>query len=359
LEQPSQTKIYTECVDLLKSLISTPSFSKEEDKSAKLLIDYLSSKGIPFQRKGNNIWAQNKHFDIQKKTLLLNSHHDTVRPNQSYTRNPFAPDVENGKLFGLGSNDAGGALVCLLGVFVWFYDALDLPFNIVFAASAEEEISGADGLEDVISDLGNIDFAIVGEPTLLEIAVAERGLMVVDITTHGVAGHAARNEGVNAIYLALQEIEILRNIAFEKESVWLGKTTLNATIIQAGKAHNQVPDVCTYTLDIRLNEHYSHESVLEILKQHISSKINLRSERLKPSFIALDHPLILSAQKLGIKLYGSPTTSDQALMPWPSIKMGPGDSARSHSADEFIYLHEIKSGLDAYYNLIRNCFQYF
>ncbi|MCO6495836.1 MAG: M20/M25/M40 family metallo-hydrolase [Bacteroidetes bacterium] len=312
----------------------------------------MQSLQIPAYRIGNNVWSKNLYYDSKKPTLLLNSHHDTVKPNSGYTLNPFEPLEKDGKSYGLGSNDAGGALVCLLGAFVHFYEKKDLPFNIIYAATAEEETSGTGGVELVSTELGKIDFAIVGEPTLLKIAVAERGLMVVDAVAKGKAGHAARNEGINAIYIALKDIEKIKNLTFDKESEWLGKISMNVTVIQAGTAHNQVPEKCSFTIDIRLNEHYTHEQVLEILQNNLQSELKIRSSRMKPSFIDLNHPLIIAAQRLNIDLYGSPTTSDQALMPWDSIKLGPGDSARSHSADEFIFIQEIEDGLNCYCSLI-------
>lgn len=352
MEQLLLSDINSEIYRLLKRLIAIPSFSKQEDQSAQEIIKQLEKHGIPSNSVGNNIWAKNLHYHADKPTLLLNSHHDTVKPNSAYTLNPFEAIEKDGKLYGLGSNDAGGALVCLLGAFLYFYPKENLPFNIIFAASAEEEISGTRGIELVMPKLGKIDIAIVGEPTLLKIAVAERGLMVVDCVAKGKAGHAARNEGINAIYIALQDIEKIKNHKFKKNSQWLGEVSMNVTMIQAGTAHNQVPEQCSFTIDIRLNEHYTHTQVFEWLQDNLQSEMSMRSDRMKPSFISAVHPLIKSANELGIELYGSPTTSDQALMPWDSIKIGPGDSARSHSADEFIYTQEIEDGLNLYCNLI-------
>jgi acetylornithine deacetylase len=339
-------------IDLLQQLISIPSFSKEEDKTAGLLMGFMKYHGMEPMRKGNNVWAKNKFFDANKPTILLNSHHDTVRPNPCYTRDPFTANVEDGKLFGLGSNDAGGPLVSLLVTFLYFYELSDLKYNFVLAATAEEEISGTGGIELIWKDLPKIDFAIVGEPTLTDIAIAEKGLLVLDCISHGKAGHAAREEGVNAIYVALKDIEWFRNFKFPKTSEALGEIKMSVTMIQAGQAHNQVPPECKFTVDIRVSDAYTLEEVVEVVKQNVSCSIASRSLRLKPSGISSDHPLAKAGKQLGKNLYGSPTTSDQALIPVPSIKMGPGDSARSHSADEFIYVKEIEEGIESYIALL-------
>lgn len=338
--------------ELLQQLVTIPSFSREEDKTAGLIASFLQHHNMEVHRKGNNVWAKNKYFDPAKPTLLLNSHHDTVRPNPGYTRNPFSPNIEEGKLFGLGSNDAGGPLVAMLMTFFYFYEQQNLKYNIVIAATAEEEISGTGGIELVWNELPKVDFAIVGEPTLTDIAIAEKGLLVLDCISHGKAGHAAREEGVNAIYKALPDIEWFRTCKFPKVSASLGEIKMSVTIIQAGQAHNQVPSECKFTVDVRVTDAYTLEEVLETIKGHVKCTVTPRSMRLRPSGIAQDHPLIQAATKLGKKQYGSPTTSDQALIPVPSIKMGPGDSARSHSADEFIYLDEIDNGIDEYIRLI-------
>ena len=339
-------------ISLLRELIAIPSLSKEENGTADQIESFLRQNNIATQRKGNNVWAKNKHFSDGKPTILLNSHHDTVKPNSAYTRDPFKPSIEDGKLYGLGSNDAGGPLVSLLGTFLCFYDKAELPFNIIYAATAEEEISGRNGVESIITELGNIDLAIVGEPTLMNMAVAERGLLVLDCKAIGKAGHAARNEGVNAIYLAMDDIAWFRTFKFEKESQWLGAVGMNVTVINAGTAHNQVPAECSYVVDVRLNECYTNEEVLSIILSHVKSEVRERSTRIKPSFIDTDHPLVSAAKKIGMELYGSPTTSDMALMPWQSVKVGPGDSARSHSADEFIYVREIEEGIKKYILLL-------
>lgn len=339
-------------IGLLQQLISIPSFSKEEDKTANLLMSFFKHHEIEASRKGNNVWAKNKFFDPSKPTLLLNSHHDTVKPNPAYTRNPFSADMEEGKLYGLGSNDAGGPLVSLITTFFYFYKLENLKYNLVLAATAEEEISGTNGVELIWNDLPKIDCAIVGEPTLTEIAIAEKGLMVLDCVTYGKAGHAAREEGVNAIYLALKDIEWFRTYKFPKVSAALGEIKMSVTVVHAGQAHNQVPAECKFTVDVRVTDAYTLEEILETVKLNVSCEVTARSLRLRSSGVSENHPLVLSGKSLGKKLYGSPTTSDQALIPVPSIKMGPGDSARSHSADEFIYLYEIEDGIESYLSLL-------
>jgi len=350
----SEEQLSDIATDLLKKLISTPSFSREEDKTAYLIEDFFRQYAISTERKGNNVWVKNKFLDASKPTLLLNSHHDTVKPNPAYTRDPFTPTVEDGKLYGLGSNDAGGPLVSLIATFLYFYSQSDLKYNIVLAATAEEEISGTNGIESIYSLLPKVDCAIVGEPTLTDIASAEKGLMVLDCVAHGKAGHAAREEGVNAIYEAIKDIEWFKTYSFPKVSHTLGKVKMSVTVINAGQAHNQVPPECKFTVDIRATDAYTLEELLEIIRQNVSCTVTPRSLRLRPSGIDANHPLMLAAKKLNKKLYGSPTTSDQALIPAPSIKMGPGDSARSHSADEFIYLKEIEQGIRSYIELLKN-----
>jgi acetylornithine deacetylase len=340
-----------EAVQLLTQLISIPSFSREEDKTADAIQSFFKKHSIPTHRHGNNIWVKNLKFDEGRPTLLLNSHHDTVKPNPGYTRDPFKPVVENGKLFGLGSNDAGGPLVSLIATFLHFYSK-PLKYNLVLAATAEEEVSGINGIESIWTKLPEIDCAIVGEPTLTDIAVAEKGLMVLDCVAKGKAGHAAREEGVNAIYQSLEDINWFRTYSFPKISETLGKVKMSVTVINAGQAHNQVPVECKFTVDVRVTDVYTLEEILEIIKSNTTSEILPRSLRLRPSGIDNSHPLVVSSKKLRKKMYGSPTTSDQALIPVPSIKVGPGDSARSHSADEFIYLDEIEAGIDTYIKII-------
>ena len=341
-----------EATELLKKLIETQSFSKEEDKTALLLEAFFTKNDIPFQRKKNNIWAYNLHFDASKPTLLLNSHHDTVKPNKSWTLDPFEALVKDGKLFGLGSNDAGGCLVSLIATFCYFYQRKDLTYNIVIAATAEEEISGKEGLEIVIPLLPEISFAIVGEPTEMHLAVAEKGLLVLDCTAKGKSGHAAREEGDNAIYKAMKDIDWIRNYQFQKVSPTLGPVKMSVTIINAGTQHNVVPDACTFTIDVRATDQYTLEEIIDVIQENIDSEVNARSIRLRPSSIPMDHPIVLAGLRLGRNAYGSPTTSDQALLDCPSLKMGPGHSGRSHSADEFIYLHEIEDGISQYISML-------
>jgi acetylornithine deacetylase/succinyl-diaminopimelate desuccinylase-like protein len=339
-------------VNLLEQLIAIPSFSKEEDKTAAVLEGFLRQHQVASHRKGNNVWATNRNFNTQLPTILLNSHHDTVKPNSQYTRDPFKSEIIDGKLFGLGSNDAGGPLVSLIATFLHFYDQQNLKYNIVIAATAEEEISGTGGVESIWEQLPKIDFAIVGEPTLCKMAIAEKGLMVLDCVASGKAGHAAREEGVNAIYVALQDIEWIKKYKFPKVSETLGEIKMTVTIINAGKQHNVVPAECLYTIDVRVTDQYSLEEVLEVIRNNVKSEVTPRSLRMRSSGIDGSHALVEAAKKLGIALYGSPTTSDQALIPVPSVKIGPGDSARSHTADEFIYVVEIVEGIDTYIRLL-------
>ena len=340
-------------ISLLKQLIETPSLSREENKTADLIQCFLSDEGINSNRLGNNIWVQNLHYDTTKPTILLNSHHDTVKPNAGYTKDPFAAAVEDGKLFGLGSNDAGGCLVSLIATFLYFYSQEDLTYNLVLAASAEEEISGKQGVESLLPHLPKIDFAIVGEPTQMHLAIAEKGLMVLDCTVYGTAGHAARNEGENALYKAIKDIEWFRQYVFPEISASLGPVKMSVTVIEAGKQHNVVPDTCHFVVDVRTTDAYSNEETLAIIREHVGCEVVPRSTRLNPSGIAKDHPFVVAGLMLGRETYGSPTLSDQALMPFPSVKMGPGDSARSHTADEFIYVKEIEEGVDMYIALLR------
>lgn len=346
-----------EAIELLKSLIATPSFSKEEQHTAQIIETYLKSKGVQTNRLENNVWAVNLHFDEQKPTLLLNSHHDTVKPNKGYTKDPFAPIVEDGKLYGLGSNDAGGCLVSLIATFLYYYTQENLPFNLIIAATAEEEISGKNGIELLIPHLPKVSFAIVGEPTLLNMAIAERGLMVIDAVANGVAGHAARGEGENALYKAMSDINWIHNYHFNQISPFLGPVKMTVTVIETeNKQHNVVPAQCKFVIDVRVNELYTFDQILDTLRDNITSKIQPRSTRLKSSIIPKEHPLVQAGLKMGKTYYGSPTTSDKALMPFPALKMGPGDSARSHTADEFIYLDEIERGIQDYIEIIHHCF---
>lgn len=355
MESKNIENLKGEAVSLLKKLIQTPSLSKEEKPTAELISDFLYSKNIVFSRKGNNVWATNRHFDPQLPTILLNSHHDTVKPNQGFTRNPFEAHIEEGKLYGLGSNDAGGCLVSLIMAFVYFYEQ-KLPYNLILAASAEEEISGKGGIESLLPKLPEIHLAIVGEPTLLQLAVAEKGLLVVDAEVKGKAGHAARDEGVNAIYKALEDLNLIKDYRFKKKSDYLGENKVTATIIQAGSQHNVVPDLCTYTLDVRVTDAYSLEEAFEELNAVLQADLKPRSLRLNSSRIDPKHKILKVAEQMGLTLYGSPTLSDQALIPYPSVKIGPGDSARSHTPDEFIYLEEIERGVEFYIDLLTTYF---
>lgn len=345
----------SKAIELLKQLVSIPSFSGEESATADVLYQYLEQEGVTVNRSGNNVWAVNKFFSNSKPTLLLNSHHDTVKPNSGYTRDPFRAEIADGKLYGLGSNDAGGALTAMIAAFLHFYQARHLNFNIVLAATAEEEISGQGGLESIWSVLPPIDFAIVGEPTSCKMAVAEKGLLVLDCMASGIAGHAARDEGENAIYNALNDIEWFRTYQFPRISKTLGPVKMTVTVIEAGKQHNVVPAECRFTVDVRVTDAYTIDEVLAEISKHVSCDVRPRSVRLKPSGIEPEHLLVKAAQALGIETYGSPTTSDQALIPVPSVKIGPGDSARSHMADEFIYTDEIKEGIAMYIRLLNQC----
>ena len=345
-------KLQNDAVALLKELIAISSFSREEDKTAAVIERFLEERSVETQRKGNNVWAYNAHFDASKPTLLLNSHHDTVKPNSGYTRDPFSPDVKEGKLYGLGSNDAGGCLVSLIATFLYYYNNTDLTYNLCLAATAEEEISGLNGLESILPELGTLDFAIVGEPTLMNLAIAERGLMVLDCQVHGKAGHAAREEGDNAIYRALKDIEWFRTYRFAKVSELFGPLKMSVTVINAGTQHNVVPELCSFTVDVRVTDAYTNEEVLKIIKTNVDCDVKPRSTRLKPSSIDKDHPVVQSGIRMGKETYGSPTTSDQALLSIPSVKVGPGDSARSHMADEYVYVQEILDGVAGYVALL-------
>ena len=340
-------------IDLLKQLIATPSFSKEEDNSSALIRAFLEKKEVKTEQYLYNIWAKNKYFDATKPTILLNSHHDTVKPNKGYTLDPFSPIEKDGKLFGLGSNDAGGSLVSLIASFLYFYDKENLKYNILLAATAEEEISGHNGIEVLLPQLGNLDFAIVGEPTQMNMAVAEKGLMVLDCTVIGKAGHAAREEGENAITKAIKDIEWFSSYKFDKVSDLLGPVKMSVTVIDTdNKAHNVVPAQCKFVVDCRVNELYTFEEMLGTIKSNVQSDIKPRSTRLRSSSIALDHPIVEAGLRMKRNYYGSPTTSDKALMHFPSLKIGPGDSARSHTADEYIYIDEIKEGIELYIQLL-------
>ena len=340
-------------IDLLKNLIKTPSFSKEEDATAQILEDWFRAEGMVCHRKLNNVWSINKHFDQTKPTILLNSHHDTVKPNSAYTKDPFLPEEADGKLYGLGSNDAGGCLVGLMAAFSYFYEKENLAYNFVMAATAEEEISGDHGIAFTLPLLPKIDIAIVGEPTMLDMAIAEKGLVVFDCSIKGTPGHAAHiTNDKNPIYKGLQDLEWFNSYTFSKVSETLGPVKMTVTQINAGKQHNVVPSELHFVVDTRVNDQYSNQEVLEIVKKHTSSKVKERSLHLNSSFINPDHKIVKAGIKLGKKTYGSPTLSDQCRLTCQSLKVGPGDTLRSHSADEFIYIQEIKDGVQFYIDLL-------
>lgn len=339
-------------VELLKSLIRNPSFSKEEEATADVLESFFKSRELKVNRKDNNLWVKNKYFDPAKQTILLNSHHDTVRPRLDWTIDPFSPVIEGDKLSGLGSNDAGAALVSLIGVFLKYYDNKKLDYNLILLASAEEEISGKNGVESVLKHLGKVDFGIIGEPTGMEMAIAEKGLMVLDCLAKGKSGHAAKNSGVNAIYIAMDDISWIKNYRFSLVSEILGPVKMTATMIESGSQHNVVPDFCKFVVDVRNTDSYSNEEVLQIVKDNLKSEVIARSTRLQPSAISEDHILVKTAASLGINTFGSDTLSDQVLMKFPTVKMGPGDSLRSHTPDEYIYLNEVRNGIEIYKQLL-------
>ncbi len=345
--------LYQNACELLKGLIRLPSYSTEENKTTDLIQFFLEKEEIKTFRYLNNVWAKNLYFDEKKPTILLNSHHDTVKPNAGYTLDPFEPLEKEGKLYGLGSNDAGASLVSLWAVFVYFFEK-KLPFNLIFAATAEEEISGKNGIEALLEHLPKIALGIVGEPTQMHMAVAERGLMVLDCTVKGKAGHAARNEGENAIYKAMKDIEWFKNYRFPRKSDYLGEIGMNITLIQAGQQHNVVPDICRFTVDVRSTDAYTNLEILEIIKKNTICEVQARSTRLNPSGIRLDHPIVQKARAIGRNLFASPTLSDQALMPFETVKMGVGLSARSHTADEFVFLEEIEEGIGLYIKLLED-----
>lgn len=341
-----------EYIELLRSLIAVKSFSRAEKDAAYLMRQFLSQAGIPFQTKTNNTWARNLHWKEGLPVIVLDSHIDTVKPSGGYTRDPFSADIEDGILYGLGSNDAGGPLVTLLATFMHFYSQENLPYNLIYVASAEEEVSGLDGLVSIIEDLGHFDLAIVGEPTQMQMAIAEKGLLVLDCMAHGKSGHAAREEGDNAIYKAIADIDKLKSFRFPKSSSILGCVKLSVTMISAGTQHNVVPDACSFVVDVRTNEYYSNQEAYKIIDQLIESDVKPRSLRLNSSGIPVEHPIVQRGIQLGLDYYGSPTTSDQAIIPYSSIKIGPGDSARSHTANEYILISEMEEGLRIYIDLL-------
>ena len=346
-------KLILEAISLLKSLIKTPSFSSEEHHTALLIESWFQDSDISFNRTNNNIWAINKYFDETKPTLLLNSHHDTVRPTNGYTNDPFDPIINAGKLYGLGSNDAGGCLVSLLATFSFFYHHKHLKYNLVMVASAEEESSGENGLNSMLSIIPEISVAIIGEPTLMQLAIAEKGLVVFDAKVIGTPGHAAHKNDDNAIYNSIEVLKWFQEYTFEKYSESLGDVKMTVTQIEAGKQHNAIPSEVTLVVDVRVNDRYSNKEIAEILENESPcSTIVPRSLRLNSSSISVEHDLIKAGLELGRKTYGSPTLSDQSVLSCPSLKLGPGDSTRSHTADEFIYLQEIEEGITLYIKLL-------
>ena len=346
-------ELKAEAIALLKELIAIPSFSKDEGVTADVIGNFLRNKNLVPHRLGNNVWAFASTYNPDLPTIWLNSHHDTIKPNSGYTKDPFSALEQEGKLFGLGSNDAGGPLVALIATFCNFLGK-DLPFNLLLIASAEEEISGPQGISSLISILPPAELVLVGEPTQMKLAVAEKGLLVLEGTVKGKAGHAAREEGINAIYLALTDLEKMKNFQFQKISPFLGPTKVSCTVIHAGEQHNMVPEMCRYVLDIRINELYTHEEVLEELKSVLTADLVPRSLRLRSSNLPEGHLLQQVATSMGLEKFGSPTLSDQALIPYPSAKIGPGDSARSHTADEFIFIHEVEESISTYISILEN-----
>ncbi|MBQ0073717.1 MAG: M20 family metallo-hydrolase [Prevotella sp.] len=343
-----------DAVELLTKLIATPSVSRDEKNAADIMQQAMIDYGFTPCREGNNLWILSEDWDNHRPTILLNAHIDTVKPVSTWTRDPFSPTIEGDRLYGLGSNDCGGGLVSLLQVFRYLQkeSAEGEKCNFIYLASCEEEVSGVGGIRAVLPLLPKIDVAIVGEPTGMQPAIAERGLMVIDGVAHGKSGHAARNEGVNAIYEALDDLMFIREYKFEKVSELLGPTKMQCTVVNSGTQHNVVPDECRFIIDVRTNEHYTNEDVFAFLQTKLKSELKARSFHLHSSSISKDHPLIQRCISMGMTPFGSPTLSDQALMRFPSFKLGPGESSRSHSADEFICLSEIRDAIEKYITLI-------
>ena len=347
-------KLTTDAIALLKNLIEIPSFSSEEDKTAELIEQWFQKFNIDYKRTINNVWTLNKHFDESKPTLLLNSHHDTVKPNTAYTKDPFKAIVEDSKLYGLGSNDAGGCLVSLIATFTYFYEQPDLKYNLIIVASAEEESSGPNGLNSMLKIIPKIDVAIVGEPTLMQLAIAEKGLVVFDTKVKGTPSHSAHPNDDNAIYNCINVLKWFKDYKFDKTSDALGEVKLTVSQIKAGKQHNAVPAEVDLVVDVRVNDRYTNAEIVEILqKEAPCDSIIPRSLRLNSSSIPKEHALVQAGIALGRGTYGSPTLSDQAVLTCPSLKLGPGDSTRSHSADEFIYISEIEEGIELYVKLLQ------
>ena len=342
-----------EAVELLRQLVATPSFSRAETDAANIVESYLRTKGCNTYRKENNVWVFSDEFDENKPTILLDAHIDTVRPVNGWIHDPFTPELSSdGCLFGLGSNDDGGSLVSLMQVFLLLSPVTGKPYNLIFLASAEEEVSGKNGIECVLPVLPKIDFCITGEPTGMQPAIAEKGLMVIDAIAHGKAGHAARNEGINSIYIALKDIEWIQDHQYERQTKLLGPVKQTVTIINAGTQHNVIPDECQFTIDVRSNECYSNQEILDEIAKNLKSEVHARSTRLNSSRLLEDHPFVIRAKSLGLQPFGSPTLSNQALIPFPSVKIGPGDSSRSHTADEYIKVSEIDESIELYLQLL-------
>ncbi len=341
----------SEAIELLKRMISHPSFSREEKECADLIEHYIEEEGYTPSRIGNNVWILGSSYDVSKPTLLLNSHIDTVKPVDGWNFDPFLPVESEGKLYGLGSNDAGASVVSLLQVF-FLLSKEKQTYNLIFAASAEEEISGSNGMESLLKELPKIDFAIVGEPTNMQLAVAEKGLMVLDCIARGKAGHAARNEGENAIYKALADVEWFKNYRFPKVSEFLGEVKMSVTQINAGTQHNVIPDKCSFVVDIRSNELYKNADILAVINSNVGCEVTARSTRLSSSATPQNHPVVAKAKEMGMDIFGSPTLSDQALMPFASVKIGPGHSSRSHTANEYILIREVEEAIPVYFRLL-------
>ncbi len=337
-------------IDLLKNMIRIPSFSRDEGAVADFLERWMLTEGFAVRRLGNNLWMESGPAD-GRPTILLNAHIDTVKPASGYTRDPFTPEIEDGCLYGLGSNDDGGSLVALLETYSRLIQK-EQPYRLIFSATAEEEVSGKGGLDLILPELGLIDFGVMGEPTGMRMAVAERGLMVLDCTAYGKSGHAARNEGVNAIYKAIEDIQWFKSHSFDRVSDFLGAVKMSVTQINAGTQHNVVPDRCTFVVDVRPNGMYTNPELLELIKSSVSCEVKERSTRIGSSHLPMDHPAVVRGLSLGLEPFGSPTTSNQALCHFPTLKIGPGDSARSHSADEYIRFDEIGDGIETYVALL-------
>jgi acetylornithine deacetylase len=347
-----QNMLIEKAIELLQKLIAAPSFSSEEELTAQLIEKWFLEFNIPYKRVKNNVYALNKHFDKEKPTLLLNSHHDTVKPNSAYTKDPFKPHISDGKLFGLGSNDAGGCLVSLIAAFTYFYEGKNLNHNLIIAATAEEESSGPNGLNSLLPILPRIDVAIVGEPTLMNLAIAEKGLVIFDAIVTGTPSHAAHPNSNNAIYNTIGVLEWFKNYTFPKKSEILGEVKLTVTQINGGSQHNVVPASVQLVIDVRVNDRYNNKEIAEILSSQAPCELTPRSLRLNSSSVDKDHPLVQSGIALGRTTYGSPTLSDQAALSCPSLKLGPGDSTRSHTANEYIYIEEIEEGIDLYIKIL-------